>query len=97
MVQAGDGNLVIAGGTGSSGAGEVDMLLLKVDREGNEKWAHTYGTGEGEEDMYLFPNMAHGVMRSDPYALEIGLQFLDEPLTEPDSSCLEGLGGLDFD
>jgi hypothetical protein len=29
-------------------------------------------------------------------ALEIGLQFLDDPTIEPDASCLDGLTGPDF-
>ena len=32
---------------------------------------------------YEFPNKGHGVMRSDECALRIGLQFLDDPWTEP--------------
>ena len=45
---------------------------------------------------YEFPNMAHGVMRSDECALRIGLEFLDDPWTEPDASCLEKLAAPDF-
>ena len=45
---------------------------------------------------YEFPNMAHGVMRSDECALGIGLDFLDDPWTEPDASCLEKLTSPDF-
>jgi hypothetical protein len=39
---------------------------------------------------------AHGAMRSNSCALEIGLQFLDDPTTEPDVSCLDELGSLEF-
>lgn len=45
---------------------------------------------------YEFPNMGHGVMRSDECALRIGLQFLDDPWAEPDASCLEEMGGPTF-
>jgi pimeloyl-ACP methyl ester carboxylesterase len=45
---------------------------------------------------YLFPNMAHGVMRSDGCALEIGLAFLDDPAHEPDTSCMAGLSDISF-
>jgi pimeloyl-ACP methyl ester carboxylesterase len=45
---------------------------------------------------YEFPNMGHGVMRADQCALNIGLQFLDDPTTEPDASCMEGLGYPNF-
>jgi hypothetical protein len=40
--------------------------------------------------------MGHGVMRVDECALNIGLQFLDDPTTEPDSSCMDELSGLEF-
>ena len=43
---------------------------------------------------YLFPNMAHGVMRSDPCALQIGLEFLNNPALEPDISCMASLVGF---
>jgi hypothetical protein len=36
-------------------------------------------------------------MDSNRCALQIGLQFLEEPTTEPDASCLENLSGLDFE
>ncbi len=47
--------------------------------------------------FYEFPNLGHGVMDSDRCALEIGLQFLDEPTTEPDASCLDDRSGPDFE
>jgi Tol biopolymer transport system component/pimeloyl-ACP methyl ester carboxylesterase len=46
--------------------------------------------------FYEFPTLAHGAMRSNHCALEIGLQFLDDPTAEPDASCLEALGSLEF-
>jgi pimeloyl-ACP methyl ester carboxylesterase len=45
---------------------------------------------------YEFPNMGHGVMRADECALSIGLQFLGDPTTNPDSSCMDELSGLEF-
>jgi hypothetical protein len=45
---------------------------------------------------YLFPNMSHGVMRSEPCALQIGLEFLDNPSQEPDNSCPNDLSGSIF-
>ena len=35
-------------------------------------------------------------MRSDECALRIGLEFLDDPWTEPEASCLDGLTSPDF-
>jgi pimeloyl-ACP methyl ester carboxylesterase len=46
--------------------------------------------------FYEFPNLGHGVMDSNRCALEIGLQFLDDPTTEPDTSCMDDLSGPDF-
>jgi pimeloyl-ACP methyl ester carboxylesterase len=47
--------------------------------------------------FYEFPGLGHGVMDSDRCALEIGLQFLNEPTAEPDASCMDNLSGLDFE
>lgn len=47
--------------------------------------------------FYEFPNLGHGVMDSDRCALEIGLQFLDDPISEPDASCMDNLSGPDFE
>jgi pimeloyl-ACP methyl ester carboxylesterase len=44
-----------------------------------------------------FPTLGHGVMDGDRCALEIGLQFLDDPTTAPDASCMEDLPGPDFE
>jgi pimeloyl-ACP methyl ester carboxylesterase len=46
--------------------------------------------------FYEFPNLGHGVMDSDRCALEIGLQFLDDPTTEPDVCCMDALPGPSF-
>jgi pimeloyl-ACP methyl ester carboxylesterase len=37
---------------------------------------------------FEIPGIGHGAMRGSDCALEIGLQFLDDPTTEPDASCL---------
>jgi hypothetical protein len=45
---------------------------------------------------YEFPGLAHGIMRSNECGLEIGLQFIQDPTTEPDASCIDELVGPDF-
>jgi pimeloyl-ACP methyl ester carboxylesterase len=42
-------------------------------------------------NSYFFeiPGIGHGAMRGDECALEIALQFLDDPGSEPDASCLQ--------
>jgi pimeloyl-ACP methyl ester carboxylesterase len=47
--------------------------------------------------FFEFPTLSHGAMRSNACALDIGLQFLDDPATEPDSSCMEQLSGPHFE
>jgi pimeloyl-ACP methyl ester carboxylesterase len=47
--------------------------------------------------FYEFPGLGHGVMDRDRCALDIGLQFLEEPTTEPDVSCLDDLSAPDFE
>jgi hypothetical protein len=46
--------------------------------------------------VYEFSNLAHGAMRSHECPLSIGLQFLDNPSTEPDTSCMDELSGPVF-
>jgi pimeloyl-ACP methyl ester carboxylesterase len=46
--------------------------------------------------FYEFRYLAHGAMRSNRCALRIGLAFLDDPWSEPDASCMEGLGSPEF-
>jgi pimeloyl-ACP methyl ester carboxylesterase len=51
-----------------------------------------------ENSFYFeFPNLAHGVLRSDSCALSLGLAFLDDPSTEPDASCLDLLVYPEFE
>jgi len=41
--QTSDGGYIVAGWTYSFGAGSVDILLIKMDANGNVQWAKTYG------------------------------------------------------
>ena len=46
--------------------------------------------------FYEFPGLGHGVMRSNACGLEIGLQFLDIPTSEPDSVCMSEVPAIIF-
>lgn len=43
--------------------------------------------------FYEFPGLSHQTMRANDCAREIGLQFLNDPRSEPDSTCMASLSG----
>jgi predicted secreted protein len=49
--QTQDGGYIVSGSTSSFGAGGWDLLVLKLDPNGNVQWAKTYG-GSGHEYPY---------------------------------------------
>lgn len=57
IVETEDGGFVILGETASFGAGDWDMYLLRVDHDGSELWAQTFG-GSREE-------RANAIQRTD--------------------------------
>jgi hypothetical protein len=48
VIPAYDNGFIIAGYTGSAGAGNTDFLLLKIDDLGNLQWARTWGTNAND-------------------------------------------------
>ena len=51
--QTADGGYIIAGATGSTGAGMNDAFLLKTDPYGNTLWSATFGGSEADVAYYV--------------------------------------------
>ena len=51
MIQTIDGGYAVAGMTASYGAGSYDFLVLKLNPDGSQAWARTFG-GAGEDQAY---------------------------------------------
>ncbi|MCP5028334.1 MAG: hypothetical protein GY929_18820 [Actinomycetia bacterium] len=50
-----------------------------------------------EDAIYLeYPTLGHGIMRSSECGLSVGLAFIAEPTSEPDSSCIDQLPPIEF-
>ncbi len=77
---------------------EIPALIFAghFDPITSPEWSQLAFTTLSSSYYFEFPNMGHGVMRSDQCALHIGLQFLDDPLAEPHALCLERLTRLRF-
>jgi hypothetical protein len=46
VYSTGDGGYMVNAASGSFGAGDIDMMLIKLDVSGNILWSNTYNTGE---------------------------------------------------
>jgi len=53
LIQTSDGGYAIAGFTRSSGAGEFDVYVVKLDAKGNLRWTRTIGGPKGDEGYSL--------------------------------------------
>jgi len=51
--QTSDGGYIVAGTTGSFGAGNGDAYLIKTDAAGDTLWTRTYGDTSGEEGQFV--------------------------------------------
>lgn len=56
VVQAPDGSVIVCGYTQSQGTGEDDIMLIKTDAAGNQKWIRTYGGTSSELGKQVLVN-----------------------------------------
>ena len=59
-------------------------------------WGQSTAVALENAFFHEFPHAGHGVMRSTACGLSIGLEFLDDPTTEPDTSCIAEMPSPDF-
>lgn len=59
VIQTSDGGHAVAGCSNSSGAGDFDFWLVKIDSAGNHLWNKTYG-GTGEDCAYSVVQVGGG-------------------------------------
>ena len=45
---------------------------------------------------FVLPHVSHGVLRSDDCAVRIAVAFIDDPLREPDNSCIADTAAIEF-
>jgi pimeloyl-ACP methyl ester carboxylesterase len=77
---------------------DIPSLVLagQYDPVTPPEWGQLAAETLSNHYYYEFPGLGHGIMRSDRCGLEIGLQFLADPESEPDASCLEAYTGPAF-
>jgi pimeloyl-ACP methyl ester carboxylesterase len=78
---------------------DVPTLILsgEFDPITPPAWARLAAETLSNSYYYEFPGLGHGIMRSNRCGFRIGNQFLEDPYTEPDASCIDELPGLVFE
>ncbi len=78
---------------------DVPALLLSGHYDPITPSVYADMAGETLNTAYRFvlPHVGHGVLRSDLCAVDIALDFINHPLSEPDSSCIARTRPIEFD
>lgn len=85
VIETLDGGYALAGFTNSSGAGNYDGWLVKLDSEGNMQWNNTYG-GATADDLYIVVQTDDGGYALVGYSTSFGAGAADGRLVKVDSS-----------
>ncbi len=80
-------------------ASDVPALLLSGDYDPITPPAYAQATYETltRAYNYTFPHVGHGVLRSDDCAVRIAVDFINDPLMDPDSSCIAETRAIEFE
>jgi hypothetical protein len=85
VIETADGGYAMVGFTNSSGAGNYDGWLVKVDSVGNMQWNKTYG-GATADDLYIVVQTDDGGYAMVGYTTSFGAGAADGRLVRVDSS-----------
>jgi hypothetical protein len=83
VIETSDGGVMLAGGSGSFGAGAGDIWLVKFDSRGQVEWQKTYGTWRNEHAWHVWELPSGGyVVVGDSYmypdTYNVWLMAIDE-------------------
>jgi len=72
------------------------VLIGGYDPVTPPEWGRMAAETLSNHYLFEFPYLTHGIIRSNACGLEIGLQFIEDPNSEPDSSCIEEIPVIDY-
>jgi pimeloyl-ACP methyl ester carboxylesterase len=78
---------------------DIQTLLLtgRFDPITPPEWAAQAAQTLSHSTVYEFPNSGHWQVRYGRCPVGIMLAFLQDPFNTPDGSCIDGLGGVNFE
>ena len=81
VIETSDGGYLVTGQTGSFGAGNSDVYLIKTDSEGTAEWTKTFGGAESENGWSVIELSSGGYLiagQADPFPGDVYLVKTDQ-------------------